>query len=215
MVDSRNADGRFTPEHTDEEILAAVRTHEPAATSEVAEEVGMTRQGTDRRLRILRDAGRVNSKKIGASLVWFAPGQDGAQATTDTAGGEPTPSPAETPGDTGTAAHGGNTPERSEPLAGVDFPGTVNGNDARDAIFAARDFLKKHGGATKADFVREIMRDYPLGYDPDAALAKVEAGERFRGAWWRRVIKPGLEALPDVQKPPEGGSKWNVTGGEK
>lgn len=73
MEKQRNADGQFTPEHTDEEILAAVRAHEPAATSEVAGEVGMTRQGADRRLRRLRDEGRVNSKKIGASLVWFAP----------------------------------------------------------------------------------------------------------------------------------------------
>lgn len=68
--------GRFTREHTDEEILAAVRAHEPAATREVGDEVGMTRQGADRRLRTLRDAGRVNSKKIGASLVWF-PARDG------------------------------------------------------------------------------------------------------------------------------------------
>lgn len=67
----RNSDGRFTPEHTDEDVLAAVRAHEPAATSEVADELGITRQGADRRLRKLRDEGRVNSKKIAASLVWF------------------------------------------------------------------------------------------------------------------------------------------------
>lgn len=73
MEKQRNADGQFTPEHTDEEILAAVRAHEPAATSEVAGGVGTTRQGADRRLRRLRDEGRVNSNKIGASLVPFAP----------------------------------------------------------------------------------------------------------------------------------------------
>lgn len=73
MEKQRNADGQFTPDHTDEETLAAVRAHEPAAASEVAGEVGTTRQGADRRLRRLRDEGRVNSKKIGASLVPFAP----------------------------------------------------------------------------------------------------------------------------------------------
>jgi len=74
MAEQRNTDGRFTPEHTDEEILAAVRAHEPAATSEVADEVDMTRQGADRRLRSLRDEGRVNGKKIAASRVWFTGG---------------------------------------------------------------------------------------------------------------------------------------------
>lgn len=69
----RNSDGRFTLEHSDAEVLAAVRAHSPAATSEVASELGMTRQGADRRLRQLREEGRVASKKIAASLVWFVP----------------------------------------------------------------------------------------------------------------------------------------------
>jgi predicted transcriptional regulator len=71
MGESRNQKGRFTPEHTDGDILAAVRAHEPAGTSEIADEVGMSRQGADRRLRRLRDGGRVNSKKIAASRIWF------------------------------------------------------------------------------------------------------------------------------------------------
>jgi len=36
-------------------------------------------------------------------------------------------------------------------------------------------------------------------HDVDAALAKVEAGERYRGAWWRRIVKPGLETFDDVE----------------
>lgn len=83
MGDNRTDDGRFRPEHTDGDILAAVRAHEPAATSEVAGELGMTRQGADRRLRQLRDDGSVNSKKIGASLVWFTPEQPAASRGQD------------------------------------------------------------------------------------------------------------------------------------
>lgn len=48
--------------------------------------------------------------------------------------------------------------------------------------------------------------------DVDVALEKVEAGERFRGAWWRKVVKPGLEALDDVQNPSRGGSEWSPVG---
>lgn len=58
--------------HSDDEFLDAVRRHEPAGTREVADEVGVTRQGADCRLRKLRDEGRVRSKKVGRdSLVWM------------------------------------------------------------------------------------------------------------------------------------------------
>lgn len=70
---SRNDRGKFSQKHTDGEVVAAVRAHAPAATSEVATELGVSRQGADYRLRQLRETGHVTSKKIGASLVWFIP----------------------------------------------------------------------------------------------------------------------------------------------
>lgn len=66
----RNEGGRFEPEHTDEEVLDAVRKHEPAGTKEVADELGIARQSADYRLRRLLDEGRVSKKKVGNSLVW-------------------------------------------------------------------------------------------------------------------------------------------------
>lgn len=57
--------------HTDKEFLEAVRKHEPTGTKEIADEVGVTRQGADYRLRKLRDGVRVDSKKVDRdSLVW-------------------------------------------------------------------------------------------------------------------------------------------------
>ena len=53
------------------EYLSAVREHEPASTREVAEEVGVTRQGADYRLRALEEDGLVRKKKAGNSLIWF------------------------------------------------------------------------------------------------------------------------------------------------
>lgn len=73
----RDSGGRFARSNSDDEYVAAVRTHEPAATSEVAREVGVTRQNADARLRQLDDAGRVKRKKIGASLVWSIPTDEG------------------------------------------------------------------------------------------------------------------------------------------
>lgn len=60
----------ITDRHSDEEYLEAVRQHEPAATSEIAEAVGVTRQSADYRLRQLEDDGRVESETIGNSLAW-------------------------------------------------------------------------------------------------------------------------------------------------
>lgn len=57
--------------HPEEDYLDAVREHEPAATSEVADAVGVTRQGADYRLRQLEVEGLVRSKMAGNSLVWF------------------------------------------------------------------------------------------------------------------------------------------------
>jgi predicted ArsR family transcriptional regulator len=67
----RNESGRYKPEHSDEEFVRAVVAHEPAGTSEVADELGIARQGADYRLRRLEEEGRVSKKKVGNSLVWL------------------------------------------------------------------------------------------------------------------------------------------------
>ena len=77
---TRDDSGRYSARYTDENFLDAVREHAPAATSEVAEYVGCVRQNADRRLRALRDRGAVESKKIGASLVWFPVDAEGDTA---------------------------------------------------------------------------------------------------------------------------------------
>lgn len=66
----RDEQGRFSSEHADADVLAAVRNHNPAATSEVADDLGIVRQSADYRLRKLADEGQVRQKKIGASAVW-------------------------------------------------------------------------------------------------------------------------------------------------
>lgn len=69
--DTRDSHGRYTSEYDDDDILEAVRKHAPAATKEIADAVGCTRQNADRRLRELRERGAVNSKKTGPALVWW------------------------------------------------------------------------------------------------------------------------------------------------
>jgi predicted nucleotidyltransferase len=81
-MDARNEQGQFSQTHTDAEVVAAVQAHAPAATSEVATELGVSRQGADYRLRQLRKTGHVTSKKIGGSLVWFTPTPSSSAETT-------------------------------------------------------------------------------------------------------------------------------------
>lgn len=60
-----------TVANPEEDYLDAIRDNEPASTREVAEAVGVTRQGADWRLRRLEDEGKVRSKLAGNSLVWM------------------------------------------------------------------------------------------------------------------------------------------------
>jgi predicted transcriptional regulator len=69
--DERDNTGRFAAKYDEQDILAAVRANDPAATAEVADAVGFARQNADYRLRRLEEEGKVRSKKVGASLVWM------------------------------------------------------------------------------------------------------------------------------------------------
>lgn len=71
----RNDHGRYNPKHPDEEILEAVKEHEPAGTQEIADEIGIARQSADYRLRQLEESGQVSKKKVGRSLVWSVVGE--------------------------------------------------------------------------------------------------------------------------------------------
>lgn len=95
----------------------------------------------------------------------------------------------------------------------LDLPGPPEREqDALAAIEAARALIEERGAATKKEIVREVMPEHPAGYDVEGALEKIEAGGRYRGAWWRRVVKSGLEELPDVAAPVTGGSDWRHAG---
>lgn len=57
--------------HPDSDYIGAVREKSPASTQEVAEIVGVTRQGSYYRLKKLRERGKVKSKTVGRELIWM------------------------------------------------------------------------------------------------------------------------------------------------
>lgn len=177
-------------------------------SADVADALGCTRETARRKLQALYDRGILDRRKVSRRVIYWR-AEDAARDAE--------------PGDTTQHAPEYGTrdtrPTRAEsdPLADVvdGLPGTVDPSTAREAIDAAREYLLDDGPAKKSAIVREVMPSHPLGYDVDAAIEKLDApGERFRGAWWRRVVKPGLEAFDDVAAPAPGGSDWRAERGE-
>ena len=56
--------------YSEETYLAAIKENAPATTKEIADSVGVTRQGADYRLRKLEEEGRVSSDLVGNTLIW-------------------------------------------------------------------------------------------------------------------------------------------------
>jgi hypothetical protein len=95
-------------------------------------------------------------------------------------------------------------PSRGDVVLHDDIPNTVEIDGAQEAIQAVIDHLREDGAASMREIVAEVMPEHPLGYD----VPELEPGDRYRGAWWRRVVKPALEKDERVVKPDTGGSEW-------
>jgi|AntDeeMinimDraft_5_1070356.scaffolds.fasta_scaffold10213_4 hypothetical protein len=166
--------------------------------SNIARELGYSREYVSQRLRRLREHSIVN--RIDRGLYGLAEAARGESEPDPGDGASREPEPAPEP----------DEPDAGDPLAALSFPSGVDHDDGVAAILAARDYLQEHDGATMRQIVLEVMPEHPLKYDPPESL---ETGDRYRGAWWRNVVKPGLEALEDVEKPGRGGSEWKYVGG--
>ncbi len=212
MPESSNKGGR-KPRVTDEDLLDVFRaTSDPVlSTAEVADAVPIKRRGTLNRLQALKEDGELESKQIGGrNTVWWLIDERDVSDTDRRSPAIEDPAPVGEEHDT--PAEAPESDAVDDALENVDFPAGRKREACSAAVYAARDYLREHGPATKRDLVAEVMPEHPLGYDVDGALEKVEAGDRYRGAWWRRVVKPGLKPLPDVEAPARGASEWRYTG---
>ena len=63
--------GKISQQYSDEQFIEVVKNSAPASTSEVAEGVGCSSDNAYRRLKSLEEAGRIDSKMAGNSLIWF------------------------------------------------------------------------------------------------------------------------------------------------
>lgn len=185
--------------------------------SNIAEDLDYTREYVSSRLKRLREHEIVVN--IGGGVYELVesevPTDDIAESDSSVVATEPDSTPEVDPVEEAEAPPAEGIPSPTgleDALTDVDFPATKDREACVEAVRAAYELLKERGTATKKDFVREVMTEHPLGYDVDAALEKLDSEERYRGAWWRRIIKPGLKSLSDVESPPRGGSDWTYTG---
>jgi len=203
----RDTSGQYTERVSLEDVLEVFdEVRGPSIiSSDVAEQYKITTEAARQKLAELYDRGDVDRRKAGGTTLWWHTGDEpitederaGDATATDTS---PEPSTREPERDL----------EEPDPLEAVDFPAGRDREECREAVYAAREYLREEGRASKREIVESVMPEHALGYDvPD-----LDDGTRYRGAWWRRVVKPGLQALEDVEKPPPGGSDWRYTGAD-
>lgn len=190
--------------------------------SNIARKLDYTREYVAQRLKRLTEHGVVDRVDRGLydlaeteGVETAATAERAGDATTDARDREAaeTAEQSDAAGETPTTADGVDAPREArdadarDALRDVDFPGGRDREACVDAVLAARDYLAESGGASMREIVVTVMPDHSLGYDvPD-----LEPGDRYRGSWWRKVVRPGLKALPDVESA-SGGGQWRVTG---
>ena len=200
--------GEFVETVTLDDVLAVFDAVEGPVilSADVADELDCSRETARRKLETLHDRGDLEWRKVARRVIYWRPERDEKAADVDAAPFRRDESV--TRGTHAEPEHAGAASRETDAMDSVDFPATRDRAPCEDAVRAARDYIRANGGATKQDLVKNVMPEHALGYDVDAAIAKVDSQERYRGGWWRSVVKPGLEALDDVEKPPRGGSTW-------
>ena len=68
---SRDEGGRWRPQYDDDAFLTAVEYLSVASTQRVADEVGCSYDLAYRRLKLLEEEERVESKTVGGSFIWL------------------------------------------------------------------------------------------------------------------------------------------------
>lgn len=213
--------GEFVETTTLDDVLAVIDAVDgPVVLSaDVADHLGCSRETARRKLKALHDRGELACRKVARRVIYWRPDPAATVADAEVRGSAETTlddtDPVEripTEDLTDSADESGREPGvtptegQADALDAVEFPRERSACVA--AVDAAAEYIREHGSATMRELVADVMPAHPVGYDvPD-----LSPGDRYRGAWWRKVVKPGLEAREDVEKPPRGGSKWRWVG---
>lgn len=171
--------------YTEEQYLEAIRSNAPATTKEVADDVGVTRQGADYRLRTLEEDGVVSSEMLGNTLIWTVENAPDRRETppeppADVSPTEPAPVDEASEGDLEALV---------DDVVDDVLPGSGAKLEARrEALHAVVDYLREHGEATPADFRRDVYPDH---------RARYTEGDDPARSWWKNAMYKGLAELAE------------------
>lgn len=169
--------------YSEREYLEAIRRNEPASTAEVADSVGVTRQGADYRLRQLENDGLVTSKMVGNSLIWMAVAEPDEVAESEQTSNDSSPAEQTRPAEPADTRRDGVGFE--DILEGWPPEGQQKREQRHQAGLAALEYIRDVGAATAGD-VKEAV-------EPDAPVDGQSAD-----TWWRKSARPTLERARDA-----------------
>ena len=166
--------------YDESEYLDAIRQHTPATTKEIADAVGVTRQGADYRLRKMREDGLVKGDLVGNTLIWSV--TDGVDETaSDQRESDPSPSPTE-----GSEPIGGGHEPPSDDLAAVVDTIAEDWDDRAERLAARKaaaravlEYAREHGTVSKKEAKEQIEPEYSVE-------------DQTPRTWYRKNIRPVL-----------------------
>lgn len=90
--------------------------------------------------------------------------------------------------------------DRRDWLAELEAAPQSTREEFEEAARAVAELAEERGAVTRKQTQKALHDEYPAGY-----------GDNER-TWWRRVARPVLAGHPEVESPPDGGSKWRYVG---
>lgn len=154
-------------------------------SADVADGLDCSRETARRKLKELHERGDLERRKVSRRVIYWEPEEEDAGGGTDTARGEPTPSPEETPGDTGAPTHAdesGLIEDVRTYLEATDTgPKTEHG---RDAVIDVLEHLREHGTAKTSELKDMLESEYVEHY-------------KGRKAMWESLYRY-LEDIPGI-----------------
>ncbi|MCO8265765.1 helix-turn-helix domain-containing protein [Haloferax sp. AB510] len=205
---SRNEHGQYVGRISLDAVLDVFEERDDAArpltATDVMEALDCSRRTAHNKLNELEERGDLATRKVGArSRVFWIPMVADADSAAGRAAASTAPDSSPETAATGEADDSDgldHPPAVSSAIERADLPGSGPMLDARrEALSAAYQYLTDHPEAKKADFLRDVYRDYPAGF---------ESAE----GWWN-AIQPALKQLPGVDPPEERGHIWHFLGG--
>lgn len=177
-----------------EEVENTILTHQDpvVSVSDVMEslEVDCSDTHIRQQMRALKASGTLESKSVGSRAIawWHVDRVTGPDIDTRETSGEQTDSTIEPEQD----AHSGVEDDWIDRL---ETAPSSSRDEFETAARAVVDLIQEKGALSRSQAVEQLHESYPAGYENSRT-------------WWRRVARPTLDAHPDCEPPPEGGSDW-------